>query len=90
VTASAVTRSTLTLTWLIPTSNGGVAITNYKVEVSGNAGITWRSISHAASNSLSFNVTSLTRAKSYKFRISAITSYGQGATSSVLTVSTRP
>jgi len=90
VTASAVTTSTLKLTWLIPSSNGGAAITDYKVEVSGNAGTTWTSISHTASNSLSFNVTRLTRAKSYKFRISAITSYGQGATSSVLTVSTLP
>jgi hypothetical protein len=90
VTASAVTTSTLKLTWLIPTSNGGAAITDYKVEVSGNAGTKWTPITHAASNSLSFNVTRLTRAKSYKFRISAITSFGQGATSSVLTVSTRP
>ena len=88
VTASAVTTSTLTLKWLIPSSNGGAAITDYKVEVSGNAGTTWTSISHTPSNSLSFNVTRLTRAKTYKFRISAITSYGQGSTSSVLTVST--
>ena len=90
VTASAVTTSTLTLKWLIPSSNGGAAITDYKVEVSGNAGTTWTSISHTPSNSLSFNVTRLTRAKTYKFRISAITSYGQGATSSVLTLLTLP
>jgi hypothetical protein len=90
VTASAVTTSTLKLTWLIPSSNGGAAITDYKVEVSGNAGTTWTSISHTASNSLAFNVIRLTRAKTYKFRISAITSYGQGATSSVLTLLTLP
>jgi hypothetical protein len=88
VTASLVTPFSLTLSWLIPLSNGGAAITDYKVEVSSNSGTTWTSIPHTASNSLSFNVTSLNRATSYRFRVSAINSFGAGALSNVLTVST--
>jgi hypothetical protein len=88
VTASAVTSSSLTLSWLIPLSNGGASITDYKVEVSSNGGVAWTSIPHTASNSLSFNVTGLNRATSYRFRVSAVTSFGAGALSSVRTQST--
>jgi Ca2+-binding RTX toxin-like protein len=86
--SSSVTKSSLTLSWGLPVSNGGAAITDYKVEVSSNGGTSWTAIPHTASNALSFNVTGLTRAVAYQFRVSAVTSGGAGAVSNVVSVTT--
>jgi titin len=75
---SKVSYRTLTLGWSLPSSNGGSAITNYKIEFSSDEGATWTEISHAVSASRSFNVTGLTRGKTYKFRVSAINVVGVG------------
>jgi titin len=86
--SSSVAATSLTLGWDLPTSNGGAAITDYKVEFSSNAGSTWTVIAHDASAVRSFNVTGLLKGKSYQFRVSAINEIGTGASSAVHTVST--
>ncbi|MEO0312862.1 MAG: hypothetical protein RL140_92 [Actinomycetota bacterium] len=89
LTATDVTSGTLTLTWDIPLSNGGRSITDYQIEVSGNGGTTWTKIVHdVASNSNAYDITNLTRAKRYQFRVAAITELGVGNVSSVLSVTT--
>jgi len=85
---SKVSYRTLTLGWSLPSSNGGSAITNYKIEFSSNGGTTWTEISHPVSASRSFNVTGLTRGKSYKFRVSAINVVGVGMAATPVSATT--
>jgi fibronectin type 3 domain-containing protein len=88
LSASSVTSNSLTLSWLLPTSNGGADITDYKVEFSSNNGVSWNEISHEASNSLGFNVTGLANNRSYQFRVSAINEIGAGPASDTVTATT--
>jgi titin len=81
VSASSVAGTTLTLNWDLPATNGGLAISDYKVA-------SWTVIPHTASAVRTFNVTNLTKNKAYQFRVSAINSLGAGAASDVLKVST--
>ncbi len=71
------------LAWDLPATNGGAGITDYKVEVT--SGTTWTAINHAPSNALSFTVTGLAKGKTYKVRVTAVTSVGLGEVSDVLT-----
>jgi hypothetical protein len=86
--SSSVTSTSLSLTWNLPASNGGAAITDYKVEFSSNGGTTWNTIVHDPSAVRSFNVTGLAKGKSYQFRVSAVNEIGTGTASAVHTVST--
>lgn len=83
-----VAARSLKLEWGIPTSNGGLPITDYQVEYSSNGGTTWNAISHEPSPSLIFSVTGLARATSYRFRVAAVNGNGPGAWSSVLGATT--
>ena len=86
--ATSVAATTLTLTWKLPSSNGGSPITDYKIEVSSNGGSTWSAIPHTASNSRAFNVTGLAKGTSYRFRVSTITAIGTSVSTSALSVTT--
>jgi titin len=86
--ATSIAATTLTLTWELPTSNGGSAITDYKIEVSSNGGSTWSAIPHTASNSRAFNVTGLAKGTSYRFRVSTITAVGTSSATVALSVTT--
>jgi titin len=92
VIASAVTSSSLTLSWSAPLTDGGASITDYKIEQSDDGGLNYVLLADSVSTSTSLNVTGLTRAKSYRFRVSAVTSFGQGKSSirSVSTLAERP
>jgi hypothetical protein len=79
---------TMSLGWGLPDSNGGSAITDYKVEVTSNGGSSWTVIPHTVSNSIGFNVTNLLPGRTYQFRVSAVTSVGVGAASNIITVTT--
>ena len=86
--ATAISTTTLTLGWQLPDSNGGTAITDYRVDVSSNNGSTWTAIAHSPSNSTGFLVNTLTKGKTYKFRVAAVTSVGLGAYSDIFTATT--
>lgn len=73
------------LNWDLPSTNGGAPITDYKVELT--SGTTWTTITHAPSNSLSYTITGLQKGKSYKVRVSAVTSVGSGDLSDVFSFS---
>ena len=88
LTASSIATTTLSLSWLLPDSNGGTNISDYRVEVSGNGGTTWTPIAHTPSNSLGFLVNNLAKGKTYKFRVAAVTTVGLGAYSDVYTATT--
>ena len=57
------------LVWTAPASNGGAAITDYKVEYSSNSGTTWTTFTRAASATPAATVTGLTNATAYIFRV---------------------
>lgn len=84
-------NASVSLTWTAPASNGGAAISDYKIEVSVN-GSSYSTITRAASTATSYTATSLTNGSAYTYRVSAVNSEGPGATatSSAVTPQTVP
>ena len=80
------------LEWDAPASNGGSAISDYKVEYSSNSGSTWSVFARTASSATSQTVSGLINGSQYLFRVSAINEAGTSvATTSVAaTPSTTP
>lgn len=78
----------VTLTWSAPTSNGGAAITAYRVQSSTN-GKTWKTETTKASTKGSYTVKSLKAGVKYSFRVAAINAAGTGADSSTVTSTPR-
>ncbi len=77
LSASNITSNALALSWNIPASNGGSAITDYSVQVSSN-GISFTTINHVASNSNLFNVSALAAGTKYWFKVAAVNAKGVG------------
>jgi subtilisin len=68
---------TVALAWSAPSSNGGAAITSYKVYRGG-------SLVATLGNVTSYTDTGLTNGASYSYRVSAVNSAGEGAQSNQL------
>lgn len=79
------------LSWTAPSSNGGAAISDYRLEVSVNGGA-YTVITRSASTATTYTATGLTNGSTYRYRIAAVNSEGAGAsvTSSNLTPQTVP
>lgn len=86
--SSKITATSLTLSWLLPSTNGGAAITDYKVELSSDAGNSWAVIKDGVSNNLAINVSGLRKNRTYLFKVSAINTAGAGDASASYTVTT--
>ena len=69
--------SQVSLTWTAPASNGGYAITDYRVQYSSDSGSNWTNFSRAVSTATSATVTGLTDGTAYTFRVAAVT-FGVG------------
>ena len=67
------------LTWTAPTDNGGVALTDYVVQYSSDAGSTWSTFADGVSTTTAATVTGLTSGNSYRFRVAAKNSVGTGS-----------
>jgi hypothetical protein len=67
------------LSWTVPSSNGGSAITDYRVEYSSNSGSSYSVFTDGVSTSTSATVTGLTNGTSYLFRVAAINANGTGS-----------
>ena len=72
---------TVSLTWVTPTSDGGLPIDGYIVEVSSDTGANWTSYNSAGAGT-SLDVESLTFGATYVFRVSAYNSVGTSTSSS--------
>lgn len=69
---------TVALVWSLPASNGGSAITDYKIEYAPSNSTTWTVFARAASTTRTANVTGLTNGTQYSFRIFAVNAVGTG------------
>jgi titin len=69
-------------------NDNGATLSDYKIEASSDGGSKWTTINHTAFVGEGFAVTGLKAGTSYKFRVSAINSLGQGELSNVASVTT--
>ncbi len=89
LTATATSSSQINLSWTAPSSNGGSAITGYKIERSTNAGSTWSTIvANSASTSTAYSDTGLAASTAYTYRVSAINSVGTSSPSNTASATT--
>ena len=67
------------LSWLLPASNGGSAITDYIIQRSPNGTIGWPTINDGVRTTTSYTVTGLTNGTRYYFRVLAKNAAGNSA-----------
>jgi titin len=77
------------LSWTVPSSNGGAAITDYVVEYKTTVAATWTVFADGTSTTTSATVTGLTNGIAYMFRVAANNSVGLGAYSNEVTETPR-
>ena len=83
LTATSNGTTQIDLSWSAPSSDGGAAITGYRIEVSAD-GSTWSDLeADTGSTSTSYSHTGLTAGTTRHYRVSAINSAGTGAESNV-------
>jgi methionine-rich copper-binding protein CopC len=77
----------IALTWTAPSSDGGVAISDYIVEYSTD-GTTWTTFSDGGSSTASATVTGLANSTAHTFRVSAVNAAGTGTASATASATT--
>ena len=88
LTASGNGLTRMDLSWSAPSSDGGAAITGYRIEVSED-GSTWTDLAaNTGSAATSYSDTGLTSGTTRHYRVSAINSAGTGAASDIATGTT--
>ena len=84
----------INLTWTAPASDGGSAITGYRIEVSSDGGSSWSDhVANTRSTTTTYAHTGLSPGDTRHYRVSAINTIGAGTPSNVdgaTTASTRP
>ena len=84
LTATASGSTTIDLIWKAPASDGGAAITGYKIEVSPNGTSNWTNrVANTTSTDTTYAHTGLAGGTTRHYRVSAINSVGTGTTSNV-------
>ena len=85
LSATANGQTRIDLSWTAPASNGGAAISGYKIEVSSDAGSTWSNlVANTASTATTYSqTTGLTAGTTRHYRVSAINSAGTSGLSNV-------
>ena len=88
LTATASGQTRIDLSWRAPASDGGAAITGYRIEVS-NDGSSWGNlVANTNSSATRYPHTGLTAGSAHHYRVSAINSAGTGPASNVATATT--
>ena len=83
LTATASGSSTINLSWTAPASDGGSAITGYKIEVSPNGTSSWTAqVADTASTNTTYAHSGLAASTTRHYRVSAINSIGTSTTAS--------
>ena len=84
LTATASGATQINLSWSAPASDGGSAITGYKIEVSSNGGTSWTTLVADTGNATTtYQHTGLTASSTRHYRVSAINANGSGTASNV-------
>ena len=78
IAVSGATTTSLNVSWAAPMSDGGSAITDYKVEFRKFNESTWSQFTHGVSTATSITVTGLSVDTQYEFRVSAVNTIGTG------------
>lgn len=79
LTAAANSTTRATLQWTAPASDGGAAITGYRLEFSQDGGASYSSLGSTEDARTSTEVMDLTPAVTYQFRVAAANANGVGA-----------
>lgn len=74
----ALDATSITLAWNPPLTTGGAAITDYRIEVSRNGGVSWQLAATTAATSTQYTHTGLEPATPYHYRVAAINRAGIG------------
>ena len=89
LTADADGTSEIDLSWQRPSSDGGAAVTGYRVEVSANGGASWQTlVANTRRTSTTYSHTGLAPATTRHYRVSAINRVGVGSASGVASATT--
>ena len=81
--------SRINLSWSAPASDGGSAITGYKIEFSSDGGSSWTNlVANTGNPGTTYSDTGLSSSTTRHYRLSAINTHGTGATSNVASAST--
>ena len=87
--ATAIGNSRINLSWNAPDSNGGSAITGYKIEVSNNGRNNWTTrVANTGSSNRTHSHTGLSAGDTRHYRVSAINASGTGPHSNVARATT--
>jgi hypothetical protein len=77
--------TTITLTWIAPTNDGGYPITGYAIEITMGIGGTWTPTTSEPCGPTCATITNLTNGTTYGFRIAATNTLGTGHWSTTTT-----
>lgn len=80
--------TSVALAWTAPVSNGGSAITDYRVQYKLNSANTWTTFADGTSTTPSTTVTGLTGGTAYDFRVATSSSAGTGNYATVSSTTT--
>jgi len=75
----------VSLSWELPVTTGGSAITDYVIEYSVDSGSSWSTFADGVSPTRAATVSGLTNGTAYTFRVLAVNSAGNGTPSQVTT-----
>ena len=77
--AAAKGENAVTLTWRAPSSDGGSAVTGYRIEHSDNDGANWETlVSDSATTTREYEHASLAAGSRHCYRVAAVNTHGEG------------
>ena len=88
--ATMIPQNTVQLTWIMPSNNGKVPITGFKVETKTNSSGIWSLLTANTGIQTSFVKSGLQKGTTYFYRVSSTSSIGTGLPSSEVMVNSSP
>ena len=86
--AASPSRTRINLSWNLPSSDGGSAITSYKIQYSTDGGINFSDLHTTSDASTAYSHTGLPAGTTYSYKVAAINSIGTGAETTAVEATT--